>query len=310
MNHWYQISLHAGVNSVNLSVAAGRHKSRDGQKAQMGTVTKALELLNLFSRTKREIGLGEFVRLTGRDKATAHRHLVELEQNGFLDQDPVTRAYRLGPAILRLAGVREATHPARSVLRPIVGRLSEEVGELVHASLLQGEMLSPVLHADPHLHGTQVHFDEAELLPLHATSSGLAVLAFAPEPFRHDILAGSLTAYTGRTITDRDALAALVDRVRESGICQLEQAFDSEVTSQAAPVFGPGGEVAGALSVAIPSVRATPEKLASVTGQLAAGVLEATRAMGGAMPPDHAAKWEALAAASQPKPQEPTRARP
>ena len=73
----------------------------------MGTITKALELLNLFSRTKPEIGLMEFARLSGRDKATVHRHLTELEENGFVEQHPQTRAYRLGPAILRLTAVRE-----------------------------------------------------------------------------------------------------------------------------------------------------------------------------------------------------------
>ena len=102
----------------------------------------------------------------GGDKATVHRHLSELEQNGFLEQHPVTRAYRLGPAILRLSAVRETTNPLRSVVRPIILELSNEVGELVHFSLLQGLNLSPVHNADPRIHGTQVFFEEAELLPL------------------------------------------------------------------------------------------------------------------------------------------------
>ncbi|NJO36356.1 MAG: helix-turn-helix domain-containing protein [Rhizobiales bacterium] len=145
----------------------------------MGTITKALDLLNVFSRSNPELGLGDVVRLTGRDKATVHRHLVELQQNGFLEQHPKTRAYRLGPALLRLSGVREATHPFRQLIRPVVTQLADQVGELAHASLLQGTRLSPAFHADPERHGTRVRFDEAEMLPLHATSSGLAVLAFA-----------------------------------------------------------------------------------------------------------------------------------
>ena len=107
----------------------------------MGTVTKALELLDHFSALRSEIGLGDFVRLTGRDKATVHRHLAELEQNGFLEQDAVSRAYRIGPALLRLAAVREAAFPVRRLLRPIVTDLAEAVGELAHATLLQGCLL-------------------------------------------------------------------------------------------------------------------------------------------------------------------------
>ena len=168
----------------------------------MSSVSKALTLLSHFSTARPEIGLSQMCRIAGRDKATVHRHLVELEANGFLEQHPVTRAYRLGPAILRLNAVREAAIPFRAVVRPIVTQLAEAVGELSHASLLQGEVLSPVFHHDPMAHGTQVHFDEAELLPLHATSSGLAVLAFADRSLLERLLAGKLTGYTPNTPTD------------------------------------------------------------------------------------------------------------
>lgn len=262
----------------------------------MGTITKALELLGLFSRARPEIGLGEFVRLTGRDKATVHRHLVELERNGFLEQHPGTRAYRLGPAILRLSGVREATHPVRSALRPVVERMAAALGELVHVSLLQGRQLSPAVHADPLVHGTAVHFDEAEMLPLHATSSGLAVLAFAGPALAEAVLAGPLATHTGRTITDAARLRALLDAVRESGVASLDRAFDDEVCSQGVPIFGASGAVAGALSVAVPVVRATAAKRAAVRDALLAGAVEASRALGGTVPEPLARTWREAAA--------------
>ena len=64
----------------------------------MGTITKALTLLNLFSANRTEMGLAEIVRLSGRDKATVHRHLVELQENGFLEQHPVTFSCRRASA--------------------------------------------------------------------------------------------------------------------------------------------------------------------------------------------------------------------
>ncbi|WP_425074450.1 IclR family transcriptional regulator [Sagittula sp. S175] len=249
----------------------------------MGTITKALDLLDLFSSTHPEIGLGEFTRLTGRDKATVHRHLTELAENGFLEQHPLTRAYRLGPALLRLAAVREAAFPMRKLLHPIVAALAEDVGELAHASLLQGDALSPVVHADPKLHGVSVHFDESELLPLHATSSGLAVLAFGPDALRERVLARPLAHHTGQTVTDPTALKTLIVEVRKTGVARLEGAFDAEVTSQGVPLYGEGG-VIGALSVAVPSIRAQPEKLAEIATRLRAAAQEASRSLGGPSP--------------------------
>ncbi|MEC7761194.1 MAG: IclR family transcriptional regulator [Pseudomonadota bacterium] len=257
----------------------------------MGTITKALELLNYFARQKPEIGLTEFVRLVDRDKATVHRHLTELTENGFLEQNPVTRAYRLGPSILRLSGVREATHPVRSVLRPVVSEIANAVGELTHVSLIHGDVLSPALHADPMTHGTQVAFDESEMLPLHATSSGLAVLAFAPEGMARRILKGPLDRYADGTITTASTLQAMLDEVRERGTASQDRAFDNEVCSQAAPIFGPDGEVTGAVAIAFPTVRDSDEKRADVRAALCDGMARITHQLGGVVPPEHADKW-------------------
>lgn len=253
----------------------------------MGTITKALEMLNFFSKTTPEIGLSHFVRLSGREKATVHRHLAELERNGFLEKNPLTSAYRLGPSILRLSSVREATHPVRSLLRPIITQLANDVGELAHVSLLQGDQLSPIFHFDPQCHGTQVHFDEAEMLPMHATSSGIAILANSEPEFINRLLSTPLRAFTDKTVTDPNELRAILDSTRETGIGKFEQAFDSEVTSQGAALFDAAGKPIGAVSVSVPAVRATADKISSIRPILAAAAVSATRSLGGSYPVNH-----------------------
>lgn len=250
----------------------------------MGTITKALDLLTHFSAARAEIGLSQFVRLSGRDKATVHRHLTELEQNGFLEQNPASRAYRLGPALLRLAAVREAALPTRDLLRPIVADLAEKVGELAHASLLQADGLSSLCHADPRLHGTQVHFDEAEILPFHATASGLAVLAFAGPELAERVLSEPLAPVTERTIVEPSHLLQVIEEVRRLGFSQLMGTFDEEVASQAAPVFGPENRVIGALAVAVPTVRASRDRLQEITFDLCRAARAASRSLGGTSP--------------------------
>lgn len=259
----------------------------------MGTITKALELLNFYSRQTSEIGLGEFVRLTGRDKATVHRHLVELVENGFLEQNQTTRAYRLGPALLRLSGVREATFPVRRVLRPIVEEVARDVGELTHVSLLQGDVLSPALHFDPMIHGTQVAFDESEILPLHATASGLVTLAFGDPDRVRRILAGKLFRYTHTTITSPEALRDILDDVRETGIASLDRSFDDEVCSHAAPIFDADASVVGGVSIAMPANRDSAEARSRIKATLVHAMQRMTHSLGGTIPSEHAHKWKA-----------------
>lgn len=258
----------------------------------MGTITKALSLLNYFSLERSEIGLAVFVKMTGGDKATVRRHLMELEQNGFLEQNPSTRGYRLGPAVLRLADVRESSFPVRSVFETVVEKIALEIGELVHASLLQGEIMSPLCHADPEVHGVRVKFDGAELLPLHATASGLAVLGFGSPELRKRTLAGHLEAYTEHTTVQPTALEAMVSETNKNGYSVNEQGYVNDVISFAVPVFEADGLPFGTLAVAVPVSRMTPELKAIILQQLFAGARQVTVSFGGRLPERLALKWD------------------
>lgn len=252
----------------------------------MGTITKALNLLNHFSVTRPEIGLSEFRKLTGQDKATTYRHLNELESNGFLGQDEQTRLYHLGPAILRLANVREKTFPARDAVAPIVNSISDTLGELVHVSILQGTSLSPLYHADIQIRGTRVYFDEGEMLPLHATASGLAMLAFAPTTLLEQVLSAPIQKYTENTILDPNTLRKAVRDTQKRGFSISDETFESEVCSMATPIFDKDQNAFGTLAVALPAGRATDEKRMAIIAALAQGGQDVSRAFGGSIPSD------------------------
>ncbi|WP_422039525.1 IclR family transcriptional regulator [Roseibium sp.] len=265
---------------------AAKHADQDRKQTgnSMGTITKALNLLNHFCPGRAEIGLTEFRTLSGQDKATVHRHLNELAANGFLEQNPVTRGYRLGPAILRLAAVRERLFPARTIVAPIVEKLSSDLGELVHVSLRDGLHLSPLIHHDALIHGTRVYFDEAELLPLHATASGHAMLAFGPEELLPDVLNGDLRPSTAHTITDPVRLKEIVDGVRLEGIAFVDQGFETDVSSFAAPLFADQPEAIGTIAVAVPTIRMTDDMKRRIRDALPASAAEVTDKLGGVVP--------------------------
>lgn len=250
----------------------------------MGTITKALTMLNLFSSQRSEIGLASFVRLTGRDKATVRRHLVELEENGFLEQNPISRSYRLGPAVLRLASVRELHFPARSVIAPIVEQMASELGELVHASQLQGEFMTSLYHADPKVHGMGVIFDESELLPLHATASGLAMLAFGPADLEELTLAAPRESFTAQTVVGESDLLHLIQQARLQGYSHSDQLFTSEIQSFAMPFFGPNGIAVGAIAVPLPQSRLDDAMKKRLLAQLRFGCEAASKSFGGTVP--------------------------
>lgn len=245
----------------------------------VSTVDKALELLNFFSERDPEIGLSEIARRSGYDKATTRRLLVSMERQGVVEQDPDSRKYRLGATLIRLARVREATHPLESVVNGVLERVVEETGETAHFSLIAGGALATVgMKESPR--ANRVSLERGERLPLHATASGLAFLAFGPRGQVKRALGRELRAHTDRTVTDADALSEMIEAVRHSGIAVSNQGYESDVFGMAAPVFDGSGFAKGAVAVATPKSRISPDVEATNRDALRDAAIDLTRALG------------------------------
>jgi DNA-binding IclR family transcriptional regulator len=100
--------------------------------------------------------------------------------------------------------------------------------------------------------------DDAEVLAYHATSSGLAVLAFADPDFVDNRLAEPLQTHTPQTVTDPAMIRTLLQDITRTGIAESIGGFEAEVHSLAVPVFGPNRSPIGALAVATPVSRMSP----------------------------------------------------
>ncbi|MDX2483069.1 MAG: IclR family transcriptional regulator [Pseudodonghicola sp.] len=256
----------------------------------MGTVTKALSLLGFFTQTRPEIGLSDLTRLSGLNKATVYRLLSELQEGGMVEQAGSGRAYRLGPEVLRLAALREASVPILTVSRGALDRLSAATGETTHVSLVREDALITIAHAYGTRHATCVMMDDAEVISFHGTASGLAAMAFADPGAIDSILAEPLSPHTDFTLTDPTAIRAALDRVRLEGIAESVGGFETDVHSHAAPIFGPDGKPLGALAVAAPVSRMTAALREQIRSALRRAALELTRDIGGSCPPSYPAK--------------------
>ncbi len=246
----------------------------------MHTIDKALGLLSLFSEQRPYIGLSEFARVAQFDKATTHRYLSALLRSGFLEQDPVTRSYRLGSNLVRLARVRELTHPIEAVVQPVLARLTKATGETSHFSMVCGEVLATLGVAE----SRKVHrviIENGEPLPLHATSSGLAFLAFAAPRTVDAALAPPLTAFTPATITDPARIRTMLEACRRNGYATSAEGFEEGVFSLAAPVFNSEDEVCGAVAVAAPLSRRRQTFETPIRNAVRHAAAEITSALGG-----------------------------
>ncbi len=258
----------------------------------MGTVGKALDLLDLFTRQRAQAGLSDIARLAGLNKATCHRLLTEMESRGLVEQVGPSREYRLGPAVLRLAALRESAVPTRDAAMPVLRALADATGETAHLSLREGNKLVTIGFAYSNIHGTRVAMEDADILPWHATSSGHAVLAFLDEADRAALLARPLDARTPDTPTDPATLQAAIATARARGGAETKGTFETDVQSFAVPLFGPDERVTGALGIVAPVIRMTPALRATIIRETTRAAAEIVDLWGGTVPPGVARAWQ------------------
>ena len=236
-------------------------------RAKLGTVSKALGLLDILAQSGTRHGLTEIARLSGNDKATTRRLLVELKANGFVEQPDGGRDYVLGSALLTLGRAREDQFPFFKIVQPIIRALAEATGETSHASEYSAGVMNSVCSQQSDK-SNRVIVRSGEKLPLHATASGLAFLASCSADEIDIFLRKSLPSYTEATLTQSAQIMPLIAEARSCGYSMSNQLREEGVHSVAAAILNPHRRPIGAVAVAMPSVRATPEKLA-LTGEMA-----------------------------------------
>ena len=255
----------------------------------LSSTAKTLELLAYFSTTRPEIGLSQLCKLAKRDKATTHRHLQALEKKGFVEKSPITKQYRLGPAVLQLAQTREATVPRKAGVQAPLFDLADATGETSHVTVLSGTTVYELMSCDSPKHGTRAIID-IQTFPLHATASGLCALAFGPEALI-DVALNELQPFTRTTATTLEDLQAMVEAIRNTGFGRADRSFEDDVQGLSAPIFDQTGHFAGAVSVASVAARFTPDMERIIKTQLVITARQISNNWGGTIPAQIEAIW-------------------
>lgn len=247
------------------------------------TVLKALTLLDFFNERRPTIGLSEFAKLSGYNKATALRFLSALESKGFVEQDEETRVYKLGPAFLRFSQLREASFPLVEAVRIVLRDLNSATEETVLASVIAGENLASIGIIEGKKMN-RVIIEPGASLPFHATASGLVYLAFASPSIVKAALERELEVHAEETMTDPQSVLASLEEIKETGVAYSRGSIEDGVLGIAAPYFGASEKVCGAVAVGLPAVRATSDRTEAIEIHVKQAARRLTALRGGIYP--------------------------
>jgi DNA-binding IclR family transcriptional regulator len=260
-----------------MSEAQGVNGER-GSVAAVQSVDRALSVLEILA-AHGEAGVTEVAAELGVHKSTAFRLVAVLESRGFVEQLVDRGKYRLGFGVVRLAGAAAGQLDIAREGRRICEALAADLEETVNIAILDGDRAVNVSQARGPA-ALSTHNWVGQGTPLHATSSGKVLLAYAPDAVRKGVLSRELPRYSAATITDPDVLQQDLDRVVARGWGATVEEFEVGLSAVAAPVRGADGDVIAALSVSGPSFRMAVEEFPRLARRVVAGADELSRRLG------------------------------
>jgi DNA-binding IclR family transcriptional regulator len=256
-------------------------EARAVEQAGQGTeaAARVADVLILFASGPPTLGVSAVARELGLSKAVVHRIMRTLADRMLISVDPGSRGYRLGPAAAALGARALRDSSLRAAGRPVIAELQRATGETTTLSeVVPGGRV--YLDQVPSTQEIKMTVELGTRFPLHAGSSGKAILAFLPASRREELLSGELRRLTSRTITDADRLRVELAETRVSGVANSRGERQPDAGSLAAPVFDVDGSVVGSISVCGPVFRFDDEVRVRFAPALTDAADQVSRALG------------------------------
>lgn len=224
-------------------------------------IARALEVFEVVAMHG-PIGVSDVGRRVGVPKSTVQRHLLALEESGWIRsvsaQDntrwmATPKAMGLSRQAASDGTIAATAHASMVALRD---RVSETITlqvpnlrhEMVHIERV--DSLQPVL----------TRIELGIVAPMTATSAGLAVLAHMPEGVIDEVLSRAIPSLTPQTVTDPASIRDRLVRIREQGYAVSMGQFRSGVCGVGAAVLDGGGRPVAGLAISVPEQRFEPDK--------------------------------------------------
>jgi DNA-binding IclR family transcriptional regulator len=237
-----------------------REKLPNNTSGLTQSVMRALSILNCFSDETPELRMTDISQRLELTTSLVSRLLATLEHDGFVEQDEATGMYRLGRAVLTLAGVALNHNRLRMEALSEMQEASQEVGLGVNLSVLDDDAMFYLAHIEtPEVPRPYTLIGRRN--PLHATGMGKVLLAFLPEYEQEAILQRiELTPYSVHTCTDVGELYEELRLIQERGWAREIEELALGRACVAGPIRDSSGVVVGALSFSGPLSQINWEK--------------------------------------------------
>jgi IclR family pca regulon transcriptional regulator len=219
------------------------------------SLERGLAVIRAFDAEHRELALSEVARATGLTRAAARRFLLTLVKLGYVNF--ADGRFSLRPRVLELGYAYLSSLTLPEVAQPHMEALVAKVNESSSISVLDDLEVVYVVRV-PTRRIMSITLSVGTRLPAYATSMGRVLLANLREEELEERLSRiDIRPLTARTVTDNDALRAILTATRKQGYAATDQELEEGLRSLAVPIRDASDVVIAALNVSVHASRAS-----------------------------------------------------
>lgn len=219
-----------------------------GSKETVQSVENALKLLECFTKVE-DMGITEIALMMDVGKATASRLVFSLQKYGYLQQDEVTKKYRLGMKLMYMGTLVKERNELVYLMDPYMKELAYRYQLCAHLVVLE-EYQAKFIHkivAGPFM---SMRSHVGVMLPAYGTATGKCLLAHASyrdiDAYFKNV---ELKPMTQETIVDRETLRGELEQIRARGYSEDRGESDVGLYCIAVPIANEYGNVIAAMSL-------------------------------------------------------------
>jgi DNA-binding IclR family transcriptional regulator len=240
---------------------------------------QAMQVLELFSPTRSELGVAEVAKILSRPKSTISGWMAAMHDVGLLDRANGGSRYRLGIRLASLGELAKRATSAQLVSAPLLEQLAKRTKETASLNVLIGSEVVNTFVVESH---QPIHSGGGLgiPMPIHATAAGKVLVAWkTPEEIRH-LLPLRLEQFTVETVTDVDTFIEQLATVRRDGFSTAVGELALDLFAASAPIRDSTGAVVAAISIAAPTSRISAKKIPAIAPDLVDTAAAISKGMG------------------------------
>ena len=223
---------------------------------------RGLDVIRAFASEQRPLTLSEIAEITKQPRASTRRLLGSLVRLKYAATDGLT--FRLMPSVMELGYAYLSSSQFWDRVQPYMQEVMSELNESSSVGVLDLPDVVYVARAQARRIVQNMAIGVGRRVPAAVSAMGRLLLAYEP---RHVVEAylqeRPLQAFTEKTIVDRDAFYAALDKGREQGWILVDEELEIGLRSLAVPLRDRSGKVIAAMNVGAVSARASAEQMIS-----------------------------------------------